>query len=374
MCRSGRKGEGERRCTVGHRDYEAERAKRAEFKTRREAGLTRDQVATEDSLGMINVHIASAKDQAKAAADDTAREQACEYLRVARERHAARSAELGRSWSTSKGAAGLTVTPPPVPAPRPVLINPDDEARYTAVTREHQRSLTDLHVALEESDGPAQRAATRAEQDRLITDRLREIAPEDQWDEQGYSRVTGLHRETRLDRGGYDAAGFRTVREQYNNASRSRSEHRDTGGAYDLDGYDRNGRDGSGIDRRGFDRTGLHTVTQRKFDPAGYDVEGYTRRGFDQLGYTRDGGRVNSWGQDVVGNKVAEPRVRERLLRDDLYERMDGSFDADSFMAALPEPADDLDEGLDVGPDGKKKRGRPAAKGLTAAQKAKLGL
>ena len=82
---------------------------------------------------------------------------------------------------------------------------------------------------------------------------------------------------------------------------------------------------------------------------------------------------MNSWGQDVDGNKVAEPKLRERL-RDDLYERMDAGFNAEAFMASLPAPADDLDEDSDVGPDGKRKRGRPASTKLTAAQKAALGL
>ena len=191
MCRS--KLEGAQRCTGPHRDYRAERAKTRELKARREAGLSREQVATEDSLGMINAHIASAKDQMKAAADDAEREQACEYLREARERHAARSAELGRTWDTTMRApAGLTVTPPPGSESRPVLIDPADEERYTAVTREHQRSLTDLQVALEETDGPVQREATRAEQGQLISARVRELAPEEQWDEEGFSLVTGL--------------------------------------------------------------------------------------------------------------------------------------------------------------------------------------
>ena len=170
-----------------------------------------------------------------------------------------------------------------------------------------------------------------------------------------------------------DAAGFKVIRERYNNSDRSRSEHRDTGGPYDLNGYDRHGRNGAGVDRRGFGRDGLHIVTKRKFDTEGYDVEGYTRRGFDKLGYTRDGERVNHWGEDVDGNKVGQPKLRERL-RDDLYERMDSGFNAEAFMESLPAPADDLDEDSDVGPDGKKKRGRRPSTKLTAAQKAALGL
>jgi hypothetical protein len=375
MCRS--ISETGRRC-AHTRDYRAERAQAQVLRARRAAGLTCDQVATETSVGLLSEHIHRARMAARVAATEEKRDAAQRYEFEARARLAVVRAERAAAPGTMREVETSTSTSTTpqlvyaVPSAAAVhAVSLQDPDRHEAVTRDWRRTMTDLQVALEQEQGDARRHSTREAQEQSLQQQIRELAPPHAWDEDGYSTSTGLHRETRVDGDGYDAAGFKRLEDRYNNQVRFRWIHRETQDAYGPDGYDRAGLDALRVDRRGFSaRTGLHTVTGRRLDVDGYDREGYDRRGFDALGYTRDGTRVNSWGVDAAGNRVGEATVRERL-DGDLRGASDRGFDLDMFMAEFPDASDDDDC---VGPDGKGRRGPTRTERLMAAERAALDL
>lgn len=110
-----------------------------------------------------------------------------------------------------------------------------------------------------------------------------------QYTADGYGR-TGIHKDTGLDRDGYningrDANGY--DREGYDRAGWHRETDLDRYG-YARDGFHpETGRNKAGFDREGFnangyDINGLHRDTRRTWD--GYDRDGYNEEGFDRYG------------------------------------------------------------------------------------------
>lgn len=193
-----------------------------------------------------------------------------------------------------------------------------DADRLATLQADARRHLTDYQVAQDALKETWERKDTRVEQDAAIVEQIEQDEkrlPVETFDEDGYSTCDGLHKDTRLDRDGFNAAGFKPEMRESADGPVTVYTHRDTGTAYGPDGFDRYGLNAAGIDRRGFDsRTGLHTVTKRKLGPDGRSIGGYDRRGFDELGYHEVTGTLyNEAGFTMDGQKVA-PVQRTTLL------------------------------------------------------------
>lgn len=118
----------------------------------------------------------------------------------------------------------------------------------------------------------------------MSTDCTNDVA-DDQYDDNGFSHNTGLHRDTGtpFNEAGFNEAGF--------NAD-----------GYDCDGYDPNGWDEDGLHRD--TGTEFHPRTSRTLEGGLYDSEGFDRNGWDSEGYNREGydsEGYNSEGEDDSG-------------------------------------------------------------------------